>query len=348
MNLTWLIAPILVFAVAYVLCRYLCFSTIGPSSLDKPNERSMHQIPVPRTGGIAIWAGLFVGILAGLPKLDGSSGYFSTMVWVFAALLSVASVSLWDDLRQVSPGIRLSVHTAAALAVVLGSGLSIRSITVPFLGVLNLGYADIPVSVMFLVWMSNLYNFMDGIDGFAGGMTVFGFGFIASIACLGGHDSYAWAASIVACAAVGFLIHNVPPAKIFMGDVGSVPLGFLSGVFTLWGTNKGLFDLRVPLLIFSPFILDATATLLRRLMQGHKPWEAHRQHYYQRLVLAGWSLRKTLFFSYFLMLACGVSAIAADRGKASLNWMIPIWLAIYAGIGFAIVRLERKQYSVLS
>jgi len=181
---------------------------------------------------------------------------------------------------------------------------------------------------------------MDGMDGFAGGMTVMGFGFLGYLAWAGG-DSFVAVLSLLTVGATGgFLIFNRPPARIFMGDAGSTLLGFLAGTLSVLEAHRGLFDLWVPILIFSPFIVDATTTLFRRLLRGEKIWQAHREHYYQRLVLLGWSHRKTVLSEYCLMLACGLSAVlyTAMGAKARLallaGWLL-IYLALAAGVRHA-------------
>jgi UDP-N-acetylmuramyl pentapeptide phosphotransferase/UDP-N-acetylglucosamine-1-phosphate transferase len=204
--------------------------------------------------------------------------------------------------------VRFGVHVVAAVLLTVGGQLVVSRIDVPGIGAIELGWFSLAVSIAFLVWMTNLYNFMDGMDGFAGGMTLLGAGFLASLAWQGEHRLILVLSLLLAVAALGFLAHNFPPAKIFLGDVGSVPTGFLIGALILLGCRDRLFTVWVPLMLFSPFIVDATATLLRRAAQGERVWIAHRTHYYQRLVLLGWGHRKTVLAEYGLMLLCGVLA----------------------------------------
>jgi UDP-N-acetylmuramyl pentapeptide phosphotransferase/UDP-N-acetylglucosamine-1-phosphate transferase len=159
----------------------------------------------------------------------------------------------------------------------------------------------IPFALILTVWFTNLYNFMDGMDGFAGGMTVFGFGGCAVLAWGSGDVSLALLCSVIATSGAGFLCWNFPPAKIFMGDVAAAPLGYLVAMVTFLGVKHQSMDLWQPLIIFSPFWVDATVTLIRRLMKGDRVWEAHRTHAYQRLVNAGWGHRKTALAEYGLM-----------------------------------------------
>jgi UDP-N-acetylmuramyl pentapeptide phosphotransferase/UDP-N-acetylglucosamine-1-phosphate transferase len=143
------------------------------------------------------------------------------------------------------------------------------------------------------------------------------------------------------------LVHNFPPAKIFLGDTGSTTLGFLAAACSLWGAKDGLFPFWVALLVFSPFIVDATVTLLRRLLRGEKVWEAHRSHYYQRLVLLGWGHRRTVLTEYALMLACAGSALLAVRlppvGQISLAMA---WGLIYGFLMWGVGRLEQRRATV--
>jgi UDP-N-acetylmuramyl pentapeptide phosphotransferase/UDP-N-acetylglucosamine-1-phosphate transferase len=178
---------------------------------------------------------------------------------------------------------------------------------------LSLGSA---VAVIALTWMANLYNFMDGSDGLAGGMAVFGFGAYAAAAWTSGDMSLAWLCMGISAGAIGFLLFNFPPARIFMGDVGSVPLGFAAGALGYQGWASGLWPWWFPLLVFSPFIVDATLTLLRRAFRHQKVLQAHREHYYQRLIRMGWGHRKTALAEYALMLIAAVSAFVLSHMSA--------------------------------
>jgi UDP-N-acetylmuramyl pentapeptide phosphotransferase/UDP-N-acetylglucosamine-1-phosphate transferase len=331
---------------SFGLTRLLCSPASSLYPLDHPNERSLHSAPMPRTGGLAILGGLTLGFLAGY-ALEWPAAALGTKaeagIWILGVTFIVGAVSFWDDRAGLSPGFRLTVQTLAAAGVVGGGGMVMTAVAVPFLGSLSLGWFAVPVTILFLVWMANLYNFMDGMDGFAGGMTVLGYGFLGCIAWNGGHTFIMVLAFLIAASAAGFLVFNLPPARIFMGDVGSVPLGFLAAALTVMGTRDGLFDIWVPLLVFSPFVADATVTLARRLMKGEKVWHAHRKHYYQRLVLAGWGHRRTVMVEYALMLACGLSAVA--YGQVGELWRFAIllaWMGVYLLLAGAVHRVEGR------
>jgi len=329
----------LVVLSAFGLTRLLCSLASRLALLDHPNERSLHEAPMPRTGGLAIFVSVALGLLLSL-VLKWSS-VTPTGRWILGATLVLAIVSFWDDRASLSPGLRLGTQALAAVGVAWGAGLTMHTILVPLVGTVSLGWFAAPVTILFLIWMANLYNFMDGMDGFAGGMTVVGYGFLAYLGWRGGHQLILLLSLLVASAAAGFLWYNVPPARIFMGDVGSVPLGFLAAALAVMGVHDGLFDIWVPLLIFSPFIVDATVTLVRRLLRGEKIWRAHREHYYQRLVLAGWGHRRTVLAEYTLMLACGISAVVYVQVSAPWHMTILLgWMAVYMVLAWGVRWVE--------
>lgn len=333
----------LVFLSAFGLTKLLCSPRSRFTLLDYPNPLSLHTEPIPRTGGLAIFGSVILGLVLSLALDWSGAGSPGTRLWILGMTLFVGAVSFWDDRAGVSPVLRLGVHALAASAVVWGAGLRVNAVTVPFLGTLPLGWLIVPATILFIIWMTNLYNFMDGMDGFAGGMTVLGYGFLGYVAWQGERQFIMVLSFVIAAAAGGFLLYNFPPARIFMGDMGSVPLGFMSAVLAVMGVQDGLFDVCVPLLIFSPFIVDATVTLVRRLLRGENIWQAHREHYYQRLVLAGWGHRKTVLAEYAIMLACGVSAVA--YAQAGEPWRMAIlvgWVAAYAVLAWGVRLVESR------
>jgi UDP-N-acetylmuramyl pentapeptide phosphotransferase/UDP-N-acetylglucosamine-1-phosphate transferase len=181
-----------------------------------------------------------------------------------------------------------------------------------------------------IVWVANLYNFMDGSDGLAGTMTVVGFGAYALAAFWAGSDR-APTLLALAAATLPFLLANWPPARIFLGDAGSVPLGFLAAVFGIEGWRQGWWPSWFPLLVFLPFVADASATLLRRLLRGEPAWQAHRDHSYQRLVQLGLGHAGTLALYAALMIGAAVSALAALARAPQAGWyLLAVWVAVLA------------------
>ena len=338
----WLpLSAVIAFVVAAVLTRRFCDPGSRLHLLDHPNERSLHTQPTPRTGGVAIIA----GFISAIPVLLFANVGASPIMWLMAGAGLIAALSFLDDRRGLPVIVRFLGHMVGAGLVVLGAGLILPplflGISVPWPVWLGLG-----LSVLFLVWMVNLYNFMDGMDGFAAGMTLIGFGTFAVFGLIGGNLLFTGLSLAIAAAAGGFLLFNFPPARIFMGDTGSAGLGLLAGGLSLWGARDGLFPFWAALLVFSPFIVDASVTLVRRLFRGERIWQAHKFHYYQRLVQSGWGHRKTVLYEYALMLACGLSALFAHylnpREQLAL---ILFWCLAYSLLMTGVHRLEKKTKS---
>jgi len=241
--------------------------------------------------------------------------------------------------------VRLPGHLVAAALLVIG-GLFLPGFSLPGLAWYWPEWLGILFSLLFLVWMINLYNFMDGMDGFAAGMAVIGFGTFAVLGYLASNQLFLALNLIVVSAAAGFLWFNYPPARIFMGDTGSSLLGLLAGGLSIWGAREGVFPFWVALLVFSPFIVDATVTLLRRLGRGERVWQAHKSHYYQRLVQSGWGHKKTVLYEYVLMLACGLSALLAQnlnfQGQIAL---ILFWCLVYPLLMIGVHHMEQRTKS---
>jgi UDP-N-acetylmuramyl pentapeptide phosphotransferase/UDP-N-acetylglucosamine-1-phosphate transferase len=275
LTTTFVIAVILSWLATGAVLRQLRRRAI----LDRPNERSLHATPTPRGGGIAILAAL-------LPAWCGIAlfGYSdASSLAVAVAVLILAALSWRDDVRDLSPAIRLLVQALAVfagLAFLPGAGTVFQDLLPAWL--------DRVVCALLWLWFVNAFNFMDGIDGIAGTeAAAIGFG-IALLALFHldvvGLDTGMLGAA-AAGAALGFLGWNWQPAKLFMGDVGSVPLGYLLGWLLL---NLAAAGYWAPALILPLYFLaDASWTLLRRLARGEKIWQPHRRHFYQRAVQAG-------------------------------------------------------------
>lgn len=282
MNLAVLISGVAaVAAVATWLVRHYAIRT---SLLDVPNERSSHSQPTPRGGGI----GIFAGIAAGLALAFGNGLVDSSL---FTALIAggtlIAGIGFLDDRQHVSPLTRAAVHfLAAALALALLGGLPSLELGG---GELTLGAAGWVLGALGIVWLINLFNFMDGIDGIAASEALVVCTIGGLLAYLVGASSVAVAAALVAAAAAGFLVWNWDPARIFMGDVGSGLLGYCVAVIALASENVGGPPLVVWLVLGAAFFVDATLTLARRVLRGEKWFQAHRLHAYQRAVQAGLS-----------------------------------------------------------
>ena len=319
-------APLISAFVCLVLTTIILQSKFGKGIQDIPNERSLHETPIPRIGGV----GLVAGILTGWAWM-----FYSLVWWLVLPLIILFVVSLIDDMQGLPVSKRLAAHLIAAAILIGGSGIISQQ-----------GIVIAMLLLLITVWMTNLYNFMDGSDGMAGGMALSGFTMYGIAALINNNDAFATLNFTIGAAALAFLYNNFHPAKVFMGDSGSIPLGFLAASVGLWGWLQGCWPVWFPLLVFSPFVVDATFTLVKRALTGAKVSEAHKQHYYQRLIQLGWGHRNVALIEYCMMLAAGISAIIFLHDP--FPWKIfLVWGAIF-GLLMVIVdvawrRAKREQ-----
>jgi UDP-GlcNAc:undecaprenyl-phosphate/decaprenyl-phosphate GlcNAc-1-phosphate transferase len=264
--------------------------------LDHPNERSLHAMPVPRIGGLAMASGVGAGLATAL-FFAIDQPWTDLVKWVMPIVILVG-LGAYDDWKGASVTVRLALQLALSITAAL---------------MLDMPWIHLWWMTLSIMWMSNLYNFMDGSDGLAGSMTLLGFGGLAWGAWQANAMGVMLIALLVIAAVIPFLMFNWPRAKVFMGDSGSVPLGFGAACLGLYGWSRDYWHLPFVLLCFWPFILDATFTLGRRLLRGEKVWQAHRSHLYQRLILSGLSHGRLLFLAWVLMLVCVGSALLTAR-----------------------------------
>ncbi|MEZ5425538.1 MAG: glycosyltransferase family 4 protein [Pyrinomonadaceae bacterium] len=277
----------IVFAISfggvYLLRKWILRKDI----LDIPNERSSHTEPTPRGGGLVI-----VLVVLGWYLINGFF-FEGQFLWTyFVGGILIALVSWLDDLFSISSGWRILVHSLASLLVILGIS-GIRVVYLPFGFIFDPGVFGLVLTFIWIIWLTNAFNFMDGIDGIAGLQAVTaGFGWLLA-GWLFNFPQTGLFGGVVACSAFGFLLFNWEPARIFMGDVGSAFLGYTLAVLPILAGHETK-DERSYLPLFAVglvwfFLFDAGFTLAKRLLRVEKVWEPHRQHFYQKLVRAGYS-----------------------------------------------------------
>lgn len=291
---------------------------------DVPNDRSLHVRPTPRVGGWGVAPVAVLAIVLLAPNL-----------WCAAlGAAFLAAVSQVDDRRGLPARVRFGAHLVAVIGFVV-----LYPASVPWWMLAGIAFL--------MLWVVNLYNFMDGADGLAGGMALFGFGGLAIAALLGSHPlpDLALACAAIAGAALGFLLFNFHPARIFLGDAGSISLGFLAGAMGYWGWLRGAWPIWFPAMVFAPFITDASITLARRLLRGEKFWQAHREHYYQRMVRSGMGHARTAITWYAVMAAGIMVALLALGLSPAVQWCaFAAWIAVLCMLGAAVdLRWRRFQ-----
>ena len=321
-SLYGIAAPFVSFAITWIVVT-LVLRRFSDKILDHPNERSLHGRPIPRTGGIGVLAGIAAGV-----------AFVSPWAWwpLWTGAIMLMGFSFLDDLVGLPIVGRLLVHFIAAGLAVFG----LLDGRIAFIWLLMV--------IVVAVWMVNLYNFMDGMDGLAGGMAVIGFGFFSVAAWIGGARALMLMSLCIAASSAAFLLYNFHPSRIFLGDAGSTAFGLLAGGLGLVGWRDGVWSPWFPLFVFSPFIVDASVTLVRRIVQRKRFWEAHREHYYQRLVLTGWSHRKTAICEYTVMILCGIGALLTQQFAGAVQWVLVVcWAVWFFGMAQAVSLVEQQS-----
>lgn len=311
--------------------------------LDIPNERSSHTGPVARGGGLAIVVITLAGLIAfSFFKQDLS--WKSLLTYVIGAVL-IAAISWLDDLHSLPRRIRFAAHSLGATVAILGFGYY-PSVTFPFLGQLQLHWLSLPITFLWIVGLTNAYNFMDGIDGIAGGQAVVaGLGW-AVLGWLNDLTLITTLGVLVAASSLGFLGHNWPPARIFMGDVGSAFLGYTFAILPVITAQD---DPRLALagvLLVWPFVFDTSFTFFRRWHNGENVFAAHRSHLYQRLVIAGCSHRFVTLLYIGLAAIGALLALAWSQNIPGSGFLIALFMPLLCLMLWAFVTRQERLRSL--
>ena len=352
-------------AVAALLTPVAARLAVRVKAVVQPSERGLAERPTPALGGLAILAGALVAAAILMPSViklphaagtpPGSSGTVHTWV-VMAGALLIALVGAIDDACDLRPQWKLLGQIAAAVIAVAG-GVVVTDVTLPFVGLLQFPNTGGVLTVIWLVGLMNVVNFSDGVDGLAAGLcTIDGIAFaiIAFDLHVGGA---AVLAALTAGGALGFLFHNLYPAKVFMGDSGANLLGYLLGVVAVVGSVKTgvVVALAVPLLILAVPFLDTGFVVAKRLKSGQRPWSADANHFHHRMARIGFSPRKTVLYLYGWTLMLAGVAIALrfvpyhphHRGRYNLGWslvMAAILLIALAASVYLVYVLEILKF----
>ena len=330
-------------AITFVLVPVIRKWAIASGHYDAPGERKIHKYPVPRLGGVAIWLGfmLALGIIA-LLKWETTLG--AAMPGILLGGLIIFILGLLDDLKNLSPYVKLAVQFIAALTA-FSLGVEVTSLDLPGSLLLILNALSLPVTVLWIVGLANSLNFIDGIDGLAGGVTVLSALTLAVIATFTDQPSAALLASLLAGASLGFLAFNFHPARIFMGDSGALFCGFLLACISITGVLKTkVVVMLLPLCILCVPILDITYSTFRRLLRGQSPFKADADHLHHQFLKAGMTQIKAVTYFYSACIIGGlITVIYVNKAE---NYL-PIYLGLLAGllaIGTLLVLGVRKFY----
>ena len=304
--LLFLLLTVLSYFFVHLIRRYAEHRRI----MDHPNERSSHSTPTPRGGGLAIVVVVTGTGLWSMREADPGR----VLVYIVCGLV-IAYLGWRDDVHSLSTRVRFAVQGLVAAVSIYGLGYA-REVTIPLVGELQLGAFGVVITFLWIVGLTNAYNFMDGIDGIAGGVALAGGLGWMMLATQANIPFAFWVALAIAASSLGFLGHNWSPAKIFMGDVASTFLGYTFAVLPLLSATEGGDALMLGTLLMWTFIMDAGVTFIRRALKRENVFAAHRTHLYQRLVIGGYSHRKVSTLYISLTLLAGALSYAWSDGQS--------------------------------
>lgn len=300
-------------------------------------------------GGLAIVTAFFLGMILVqyLPVHWEKSRW---LWWFLAGGGVVAAHGLIDDVRTLPPLLRFILFCIVAGLPIIG-GIRLKAFGIPFLGMIELGILEIPMTMLWILAVIIFYNFMDGIDGLAVGVGAIVAGFLAYIAWEVGNTDILILSLLLGGSCLGFVWHNFPPAKIFMGDVGSTFIGYTLAMLALIGNQSEQSEhipLIIPVLLLGTFLFDTVVTAGRRILRREKWYLSHREHYYQRMTNLGFSHLQITLGEYGITCLLGISALLYIRANQALaSSILFVWLIIFIGLIRLIVSLEKRRLSRL-
>jgi len=328
------------FTISYLLTRFILSFSLKRNLLDIPNVRSSHTIPKPRLGGVALTVSFYVScatlFLVGLRPFPSSI----TAAGILAGGAIIALLGLYDDLRGLDARMKLLAQLAIC-SIVIASGVVMEELTLPLIGTINLGALSVPFTVLWILGITNFYNFIDGIDGLAAGTGMIASSFLIVVGGMAGAPMLGGVYAILAGSCLGFLRYNFPPARIFMGDMGSTFIGYSFAVLSVMGSKVGI-PAFLTILLLGAVLADAALTLIRRIVGREKVLSPHRTHYYQRLTALGLSHKQVTLLEYLIAVLLGVSALMALSGdRIFVTFFAIMWLGFFLWVLVKIRSMER-------
>jgi UDP-GlcNAc:undecaprenyl-phosphate/decaprenyl-phosphate GlcNAc-1-phosphate transferase len=334
-------------------------------AIDLPNERKVHQNPTPRLGGVAIYMSFFLSSIIALNLFPSIHPFASmspqTNILLVASLTLVLILGIWDDLKQLTPGKKFAVQLVAAM-IVYAAGFRISSVTSPMdLGLLNLGIFNFPATILWIVLITNAFNLIDGLDGLASGVAFIVAITISAVSFLRGDIATAILTLLLAGSVLGFLRYNFNRARIFLGDSGSLFIGFSLAIFSMHSSTKGstAFSLLVPMLALGLPLIDTLLSMVRRFLKSILPEQQQNKsfanklvsmfhpdkgHIHHQLISLGFSHKNVVLLLYIVSILFGVGAFAVTL----TNTFSALWIFVTIGIAtiIGITRLSYKEMAI--
>ncbi|AMW98122.1 undecaprenyl/decaprenyl-phosphate alpha-N-acetylglucosaminyl 1-phosphate transferase [Rummeliibacillus sp. G93] len=310
------LALIVAFVASILLTPFVKKLAYRIGAVDKPNHRKVHSSVMPRLGGLAIFIAFLIGIAVAHP-MDKSVSIVAILLGGFVIVITGAL----DDMLEITPKAKLLGQLAAALIVIFFGGVQIDFINLPFNGKLDFGYFSIPLTILWILAITNAINLIDGLDGLAAGVSTIALVTLAGMAFIMSNGFVLVIALILAASTCGFLFYNFHPAKIFMGDTGALFLGFMIAVLSLLGfKNVTFISLVIPIVMLGVPISDTFFAIVRRLLNKQPPFSPDKSHLHHRLMSLGFTHRQTVLLIYGIAAMFGVAAVTFS--------MATVWGAI--------------------
>ena len=340
LTLTSLFAFILALAISFACTPAVRMLAIKIKAVDVPKDnRRMHKVPIPRMGGLAIFAGFLVSVLFFVPL-----GTEFRSILIGALILVVLGII--DDIVALKPKTKFAGQIIAALIPAL-SGVSIHGIVNPFVPgqYSTLGIFSIPLTVIWIVGITNAVNFIDGLDGLACGVSAIATVTMFIIAVLFGETYIALMMAALAGACLGFLPYNMNPAKIFMGDTGSMFLGYILATVSIQGLFKfyAVISFAVPFILLGLPIFDTGFAIVRRLLKGQSPLQADRGHVHHRLIDLGFDQKQSVAILYTFSALMGLTAVILARTHGSKLIILAIAVLVCFFLAMSLMSFEKHH-----
>lgn len=336
-----ILALVITFVVSLVITPFVKRFAFKIGAVDQPNNRKVHTKVMPRLGGLAIVISFFLGISLFLPD--------TIKAWpVLVGALVIVVIGFIDDLKEISPRIKLMGQLVAAIVTVFG-GIQIEYITLPSGEILNFGYFAIPITIIWIVGITNAINLIDGLDGLAAGVSSIALLTISGLALSMGNPLVALLSLLVLGSTMGFLVFNFHPAKIFMGDSGSLFLGYMISVLAIMGLfkNVAIFSLIVPIIAIGVPIIDTGFAIIRRIVKKMPLSSPDKLHLHHCLIRLGFSHKQTVILIYVLSALFGVFAMVFTRATLWGSTLLLIGILILVELIVEVTGLISDKYRPL-
>ncbi len=331
--------------ISYIATPFVKWFANKVGAIDVPkDERRVHKVPIPRLGGLAIYISMIISMFIFIKDID------IEMIGIMIGATIIVITGVIDDIRPLSAKTKFLVQIAAAIVLIL-VGVEIEFLSNPFSEVndiISLGIFSVPVTIFWVIGITNTLNFIDGLDGLAAGVASISAMSLLFVASINGFIGVAIMSAILAGATFGFLPYNFNPAKIFMGDTGSLLLGYMLSVIAIKGVMKSVaaIGIAVPILVLGIPIFDTTFAIFRRLINKKAPWKADKGHLHHRLLDRGLTQKQAVLTLYFVSICLGASAVLitdSDAQSGAIILVIVTTLSFIAAIRVGLVNIKTKD-----